>query len=286
MTRFQIERVMKDSADRGDRQNQSNVSAFGSGALQGTGDATGAGPRRTRRGLPLAILLVVFVALAIGAAVAVGRWPQSAAEAFEQVTEPNPDVVVLVHGLGRSRLSMMPLEWVLEAEGYRVFNWGYSSTCCNIEELADQLAEDLEGQAPGPTGRIHFVGHSLGNIIVRSMLAEEPPPALGRVVMLAPPNQGSRTASRFLPVLGWLYPPLEELTPAKVDTLERLPVPPTVEVGVIAGEHDGKVSVAESHMDGERDHAVVPSAHTFIMVRWDVARMITWFLERGTFPDA
>ena len=63
-------------------------------------------------------------------------------------------------------------------------------------------------------------------------------------------------------------------------------MPPSVEVGVIAGEHDGKVSVAESHLPGERDHAVVPSAHTFIMVREDVQRLVATFLEDGTFPDA
>jgi hypothetical protein len=193
------------------------------------------------------------------------------------------DLVVLVHGLGRSRFSMLPLQWALENDGYQVLNWGYSSTCCTVAELADELARRVDRVEVGDDARIHFVGHSLGNIIVRSLLASDPPDAVGRFVMLAPPNQGSRAAGIFLPIVGWLFPPLAELTSEPTSTAQSVPMPSGVEFGVIAGEHDGKVSLAESHLPGEREHVVVPSAHTFIMMRGDVRRLVANFLASGAF---
>jgi pimeloyl-ACP methyl ester carboxylesterase len=196
------------------------------------------------------------------------------------------ELVVLVHGLGRTPISMLPLEWALEGAGYDVLNWGYSSVCCEVPVLARQLAAKLDEEVDTAAPRIHFVGHSLGNIIVRSMLATDPPKNVGRVVMLAPPNRGSAAATRYEPLFGWLLKPLADLTTDRTSRILALRLPPTVEVGVIAGEHDGKVSVAESHLDGERDHVVVPSAHTFIMVRSDVHRLVTDFLRSGSFSRA
>jgi len=203
-------------------------------------------------------------------------------EAYE-ASSATKDLVVLVHGLGRTPFSMMPLEWALEEEGYEVLNWGYSSTCCTVSSLAEQLGDDLRARTASGNRRVHFVGHSLGNIIVRSLISERPPFGLGRVVMLAPPNQGARAAGRYEPFVGWLLTPLEELSSQEPSAVIKLPLPPMVEVGVIAGQHDGKVTVDETHLAGERDHAVVPSAHTFIMTRVDVQRLVTSFLEFGTF---
>jgi triacylglycerol lipase len=203
--------------------------------------------------------------------------------AVPAIADPPAEVVVLVHGLGRTRISMMALEWVLEREGYDVLNWGYSSTCCTIDELADELAEELRRADVASRGRVHFVGHSLGNIIVRSLLADRPSIPMGRVVMLAPPNQGAERANRYAPAIGWLLRPLPEITTSGRSVPRLLQLPPGVEVGVIAGRHDGKVSVSESHLTGERDHVTVPSAHTFIMFRSDVHRLVLDFLREGRF---
>jgi triacylglycerol lipase len=193
------------------------------------------------------------------------------------------ELVVLVHGLGRTRLSMLPLEWSLERAGYDVLNWGYSSTCCDVHSLAERLSADVAaypGQAPK---RIHFVGHSLGGILIRAAIAESPPENLGRVVMLAPPNGGSAAADRYVRWVGWLLQPLSELTTQPAATVHALLPPERVEIGVIAGEFDGKVTVAESHLLGETDHVVVPSAHTLIMTRVDVSQLVISFLQSGRF---
>ena len=192
------------------------------------------------------------------------------------------ELVVLVHGMGRSRMSMWLMERELEKRGYRVMNWGYSSTADSIPALAAALARDVaaeEGAAP----RVHFVGHSLGNILIRWTLSNRPPRHAGREVMLAPPNQGSRTADRYARWMGWLMPPIRELGTARGSTARTVPVPRGVEIGVIAGADDGKVSVEETHLEGEREHVVVPAAHTFLMNRDDVQRLVLRFLQTGTF---
>jgi triacylglycerol lipase len=230
--------------------------------------------------LTAAIALLAPVAVLAGDAGLDAMLPGDAA-----VTAPAvpADVVVLVHGLGRTRISMLLLERTLERQGYSVINWGYSSTCCSISELASELADDLDELPEAREARIHFVGHSLGSIIVRTLLASEPPQRVGRVVMLAPPNQGSTLADRYASRFGWLLRPLPELTTDQKSISRRLPPVTDFEVGVIAGRDDGKVSIEESHLPGEADHVVVPSAHTFIMLRSDVHRLVLNFLREGRF---
>lgn len=193
------------------------------------------------------------------------------------------EVVVLLHGLGRTPLSMLPMAYTLSRAGYRVINWGYSSTCCSVAELGQKLQKDVEAQR-GAAERVHFVGHSLGSVIIRWLLAQDQPPTgVGRVVMLAPPNQGSLDADGFTPWLGWLLKPMRELGTDSLSTARRLAAPTGVPIGVIAGEHDGKVTEAETHLAGEADHITVPAAHSFIMVRSDARRLTLAFLRHGRF---
>ncbi|HEX8692138.1 MAG TPA: alpha/beta fold hydrolase [Longimicrobium sp.] len=226
--------------------------------------------------------------LAVGACVALGVTGATAGYVASDLTgEPaGPDdrreLVVLVHGMGRSRASMWLLGRSLEAEGYRVLNWGYSSYSDPVPALGARLARDVSGEL-GRAPKVHFVGHSLGNVIVRWALAHEPPARAGRVVMLAPPNQGAAAADRYARYAAWLMPPIEELRTAPGSTVRTLPAPRGVDVGVIAGAHDGKVSVDETHLAGERDHVVVPAAHSFIMNRRDVRDLTLRFLRTGRF---
>jgi len=209
-----------------------------------------------------------------------------AACAAEPPLPPDPaprDLVVLVHGMGRTPLSMRPLARVLEQQGYDVLNWDYSSTGPTVAELGAQLAAAVRERPRGPGARVHFVTHSLGGIVVRAALARDPPPDVGRVVMLAPPNQGARAADVAQPWVGWWLKPLAELGTGDGSTARTLPVPPGVEIGVIAGALDGKVSVEETHLAGETDHVVVPGTHSFLMLRSDVQALVLAFLATGHF---
>lgn len=208
--------------------------------------------------------------------------PSESAESTETSSVDGRETVFLLHGLGRTPVSMMHLARRLDRAGYRPIVFGYWSTAGDIHQIARRLGERV--RAAGRTApRIHFVAHSLGNIIIRSMLHHDAPEKVGRIVMLAPPNQGSRKADRYTPWIGWLTPHIQHLRTAEDSTARTLRLPDGVEVGIVAGARDGKVSVAESRLDGARDHAVVPCTHSFIMHRTDVHRLVVEFLRDGRF---
>ena len=212
----------------------------------------------------------------------------------------DPDTIVFLHGLGRTWLSMSWLASQARRRGYGVVNHGYRSRRHAIAEHAEQL-RIVVGAISG-RGRIHFITHSLGGIIVRAMLADRAawPERLGRIVMLSPPNQGSELVDFldgnpiYQAVLG---PSARELGTRPASTPNRLG-PVEFEVGVITGDRsfeplsrrifpgatDGKVSVARAQVEGMRDFRVVKRTHTFIMYGADVADAAFHFLEHGRFP--
>lgn len=210
------------------------------------------------------------------------------------------DAVILLHGYGRTSWSMWSLENRLEDAGFAVHNLGYPSIRKTPEELVELLDRELAAccrQAP----RVHFVTHSLGGILTRAYLAEHRPPNLGRVVMLAPPNQGSELADivgawpLLHPILG---PTVIQLGTDGNSLPNRLPLP-WYDVGIIAGiddfnpfgsqfvtePSDGTVSVASTRLDGMSDFVTVRKSHTFIMHSADVAAYVIRFLKTGRFQE-
>ncbi|WP_412061369.1 esterase/lipase family protein [Rubrivirga sp. IMCC45206] len=198
---------------------------------------------------------------------------------------PARDLVVLVHGMGRTPLSMAPLAIALQRAGYRVLNVGYDSQRPGVAEigaaLGDRVARELAAE---PAPRVHYVGHSLGTVVIRWHLLHDPPPGASRVVMLAPPNQGAASADRFAALVGWALPPIRELGASGGTAAELGPLP-DVAVAVVAGDRDGKVAVAETCLDGAQ-HRVVPSGHTALMWRPRVLRLVRGFLDTGELAGA
>lgn len=210
------------------------------------------------------------------------------------------DQVVLLHGLGRSDLSMLRLELGLQNKGYRVVNVSYPSTERSIEQLSEHdLGSALATCCSAPSGRVHFVTHSMGGIVLRFYLAQHEIEGLGRVVMLSPPNQGSELADWAAenPVLEKLLgPAIEQLGTGPASVPSRLG-PVDFELGVITGdrtlnplfsriipgEDDGKVSVERAKVLGMTDFLVVPHSHTYIMLSEDVIEQVIFFLENGKF---
>jgi triacylglycerol esterase/lipase EstA (alpha/beta hydrolase family) len=196
---------------------------------------------------------------------------------------------------------MQPLARSLSDAGYRTVALDYPTTKLPPEELVSVVERELASCCEGAP-RLHFVTHSLGGLMVRAVLARHRPPALGRVVMLAPPNHGSEWVDRFgdWTLFRWFFGPTAvELGTVPTSFARRLP-PPDYEVGVIAGTtsyrlgadsvlggaNDGTVSVASTQLDGMADFATVPESHTFIMRSDEVASLVREFLRAGRFHPA
>lgn len=206
--------------------------------------------------------------------------------------ESPKEVVLVLHGLFRSRFSMRTLHNHLDRAGYHAVDWPYPSTCHTLVEHGERLCATLRELDQDPTcQRIHIVGHSLGGSVARQALSQHVPQKMGRVVMLASPNQGAKLARVLQDIVGNMIRPLAELSDAPESAIRQLGAPPAgVEVGTIAGNRDTTVPEANARLEGARDHLVVSSGHTFIMNQDEVLEQVRHFLEHGQFarnaPDS
>jgi len=200
--------------------------------------------------------------------------------------------VILVHGLWFGSWAMARLAKRLEAEGFVVRRFDYSTTSGGIETHALRL----QGFARETGGdRRHFVSHSLGGLVTLKMLSgcgELPP---GRVVLLGSPLDGS-TVARKTQKLPGAKRLLGEARTILHKGYQSLPT--GRETGMIAGSRavglgmlvggpgkpgDGTVSVRETRTDGLTDHLVLPVTHTGMLYSAEVARQAAWFLKNGGF---
>ncbi len=209
------------------------------------------------------------------------------------------ECVVLLHGLGRTRLSMRALQRDLENSGFCVWNKSYPSTKKSIEELSCVVGQAIAECTEKNATSIHFVTHSLGGILVRHYFQHHSIPNIGKVVMLGPPNHGSDIVDHCRDK--WWFklatgPPGQELGTESGSVPNALK-PMNLDVGIIAGrkssepwfsplfadQNDGKVSVASAKLEGMKDFLVVDSGHTFMANSKEVSRQVVSFLKTGKF---
>lgn len=197
-------------------------------------------------------------------------------------------VVIMLHGLFRTRQSMIPLEDKLHEEGYEAtIRFAYASTRKSIGDSAASLREMLEDY-PADT-RFSFIGHSMGSIVVRHMVGDlqrdgDPKKLLDRcqsMVMLGPPNQGAMISKRLAAtgVYGWVAGKGGlQLGPEWDELAERLATPPfpfaiiagdvsniPVRNPLLDGSSDFVVTVEEADLEGREWLKTVPVLHSFLM---------------------
>jgi pimeloyl-ACP methyl ester carboxylesterase len=207
-------------------------------------------------------------------------------------------LVVLLHGLARGRGSMERLGAQLRAQDFETWSHTYPSRKHSITYLASALTELLVAHAGDRP--LHAITHSMGGVIVRHL--HDPRLRWERIVMLAPPNQGSRLAAGLVrnPLFRWFYGPAA----AELADASSWPAPPAP-FAVIAGTrhraltnvtswtvgrrftagvaNDGTVAVEETKLTGMAAFAEVDATHTWIMNSPVTLRLASAFLRTGSF---
>ncbi|OGA06157.1 MAG: hypothetical protein A3D95_02605 [Betaproteobacteria bacterium RIFCSPHIGHO2_12_FULL_69_13] len=200
--------------------------------------------------------------------------------------------VVLVPGLWMPGAAMALLAARLARDGYspRVFDYrGRSPFEVNVERLARFAHDALGGEAA------HFVGHSLGGVLVLEALNRHPEIAVASAVLVAAPVRGNAAGRRLAQRrLGrWMMGATEPVW-AEREARWRGNAPLGVIAGTLAlglgralgplrGPNDGVVRVAETGVDGMTERALVPLGHSALVVSGRVARLIERFLAAGRF---
>jgi pimeloyl-ACP methyl ester carboxylesterase len=191
----------------------------------------------------------------------------------------------------------------LRDAGFRVVSFGYPSTSEEMEALVDRLDSQVAQCCGHEAETVHFVTHSMGGILVRSYLDQQPEAHQGRVVMLSPPSQGSEVVDAFAdsPMLRAVLGPAGSQLGTDSTAIPSRLGPVRFSLGIITGNRslnplyswlipgpdDGKVGVDRAKVEGAAGFLVVPASHTFIMNRGDVAEQVVFFLRHGRFrpPD-
>lgn len=203
--------------------------------------------------------------------------------------------------MNRTPLSMRLIEHHLKTNDYDVVNKGYPTSSYSVAQVSQKYIEPYVAQCRRKKPKhIHVVTHSIGGLLIRQYLKHHKLPKQSRIVMLAPPNHGSVMADRlqnralYRSTMGRMG---AEIRTGKQGITQQLPQQLPYEVGVITGnininavsvgafhgQSDGKVSVESAKLKGMSDFLVVPSSHTFIMMKPSVIKQISYFLENGHF---
>jgi pimeloyl-ACP methyl ester carboxylesterase len=217
---------------------------------------------------------------------------------------PARECVILLHGLGRTAFSMLPMSRALQEAGYATVNIDYPSRRLPIETLAaSALPRGLAQCHEAGSDTVHIVTHSMGGLLTRQFLSENQIPSLGRVVMMGPPNQGSAVADRLMAEAFYqrLNGPAGQQLGTGPDGIAARLGPVDFPLGVLAGNQrtpvdvylsegidepsDGKVTVEEAKVEGMADFRVLEANHTFILSDPEAIRQALHFLREGRFSD-
>lgn len=215
------------------------------------------------------------------------------------------ELVVIIHGLMRTKWSMKKLEKFFKHKGYDTLNINYFSLTNPISKIAlEVLPKSLNKKLKKKQySKIHFVTHSLGGIITRYYFThyKNIPETMktGKIVMIAPPNKGAELAEKWRDRLWFKYtqgPAGQHIGTGAHSVIHQLN-PLTIDVGIIAGnkpvnhltalllpsENDGTVTVESTKLSEMKDHITLPYNHTFICNKKVVWEQAHHFLENGSF---
>lgn len=200
--------------------------------------------------------------------------------------------IVLVHGLWVGGWALAILAARLRRCGYATRLFPYPSMGAGLSANAAALARFAASLA---VPRVHFVGHSMGGLVIMNMLAANPELRRGRTVLLGCPYGGSRSAETLARtaagrlILGqclmeWLRGPRAEPGDSELGVLAgcrkiglgRL-------VARLPGPNDGVVMDTETQVPGMADFISLRVSHTEMLWSRGVAHQVCSFVQSGHF---
>jgi triacylglycerol lipase len=208
--------------------------------------------------------------------------------------------IYFLHGYGGPGFEMNRILKAVEKSGFDCSLFKYRSLVKDIDLVGLDLIKQI--QLDGADS-ISFVTHSMGALVVRSIYnyidSLDSFPIINRIVMIAPPNNGTQVADfyyKFSFLRHVLGPNLRNLTTDSIYGARRYPIP-TCEVGLITGsfvgsktlnlfleeENDGLVVPAQAKLGIEKDTVLIRSWHFGILFKKKVASHVISFLEYGSF---
>lgn len=207
--------------------------------------------------------------------------------------------VILAHGLWVPGVVMKPLAARLERAGFRCHTFSYMGAARPLEAHAERLARMARDVGPA-----HFIGHSLGGLVVLEALNQRPEIAAGRVVLLGTPARGcyaGRRIARFR-VGRWFLGQSESLwrechpesgregrtarwtRPEALGVIAgTLPLGLGRVFGRLPGINDGVVCLEETAVEGMAERVALRIGHSAMLISARVAAQIAVFLSDGKF---
>jgi pimeloyl-ACP methyl ester carboxylesterase len=199
---------------------------------------------------------------------------------------------ILAHGLWVPGLVMAPLAGRLAKAGFRCHGFSYAGRSRPLEAHTERLARFAREIGPA-----HFVGHSLGGLVVLEALEAERSIETGNVVLLGAPAQGCLAGRRFArhAAGSWLLGESEAVwregrrarwtRPAGLGVIAgTLPFGLGRMINRLPGPNDGVVRVEETAIEGMRERVLLPVSHSAMLVSARVAANVAGFLADGHFP--
>jgi pimeloyl-ACP methyl ester carboxylesterase len=159
----------------------------------------------------------------------------------------------------------------------------------NVERFARFVRESFNGHP------VHFVGHSLGGVLILEMLNRHPEVQAGAAVLLGAPVRGCLAGRRLgTATLGrwmlgacrslWEEHPARWTRGAPLGVVAgTLPLGLGRALGGLPGPNDGVVRVEETTVEGMTDRALVRQGHSMLVVSRTVGDLVDRFLASGRF---
>ena len=206
---------------------------------------------------------------------------------------PMKPVVVLVHGVWMTGIESTVLRIRL-AEKFSTRQFHYRSVHA---EMSDNVGWLHEFSKTIDADEVHYVGPSLGGLVIMRMFERFGDRRPGRIVTLGSPLNGSHAAKGLARWPGGRWILGKSISEELLGNKQRC-WSGNHDLGSIAGDsglgigqylgpletpHDGTVSVKETIIDGAADHIVLPVNHTSMLFSADVARQVDFFIHNGKF---